>query len=343
MKISARFDNFSDNAAENIQFLKQIGVDTVSFSLSPMFGFSGEPPRPYKLDELLLNMNTAVDMARKACLEANETSFDITNAYLGKPEGNSELETATALIKAAGDAAVSQIWVRPLGIRQGPMGVPGRYNRAHRGGYLSSAFSVKLMKEELNKRDVNSRWAHHFTNNITIESYFDNMVKALQKLVPIAEDAGVKLMLHTDDPPVPDTENLLPGIINPLMINRIFEAVSSKNLGLLFCVGTRYETGVNIYDQIRLFGNMGKIFAVHLRNVRGTIPSAGEYEEVMLDEGDMDMFKILKALKATGYDGTLSPDHPTLYIGDESRRATTAWDTGYIRALLQALKSEGYD
>ena len=343
MKISARFENFSDNAAENIQFLKQIGVDTVSFSLSPMFGFSGESPRPYKLDELLLNMNTAVDMARKAGLEANETSFDITNAFWGKPEGDRELEIATAVIKAAGDAAVTQIWVRPLGIRQGPMGVPGRYNRPHRGGYLSSAFSVKLMKEELNKRDLTSRWAHHFTNNITIESYFDNMVKALQKLVPIAEDSGVKLMLHTDDPPVPDTDNLLPGIINPLMINRIFEAVPSKNLGLLFCVGTRYETGVDIYDQIRLFGNTGKIFAVHLRNVRGTIPSAGEYEEVMLDEGDMDMFKILKALKATGYDGTLSPDHPTLYIGDESRRATTAWDTGYIRALLQALKSEGYD
>jgi mannonate dehydratase len=343
MKISARFENFSDNAAENIQFLKQIGVDTVSFSLSPLFGFGGKPSRSYTLDELILNMDTAVDMARKAGLEANETSFDITNALLGKPEGDREIETATALIKAFGDAAVSQIWVRPLGIRQGPMGVPGRYNRPHRGGYLSSAFSVKLMKEELNKRDLNSRWAHHFTNNITIESYFDNLVEALQKLVPVAEDAGVKLMLHTDDPPVPDTDNLLPGIINPLMINRIFEAVPSNNLGLLFCVGTRYETGVDIYDQIRLFGNTGKIFAVHLRNVRGTIPSAGEYEEVMLDEGDMDMFKILKALKATGYDGTLSPDHPTLYIGDENRRATTAWDTGYIRAQLQALKSEGYD
>ena len=343
MKISARLENLSDHAAEDIQFLKQIGVDTVSFSLSPMFAFGEKPSRSYKLDELINNMITTVDMARKAGLEANETSFDITNAFWGKPEGDRELEIATAVIKAAGDAAVTQIWVRPLGIRQGPMGVPGRYNRPHRGGYLSSAFSVKLMKEELNKRDLTSRWAHHFTNNITIESYFDNMVKALQKLVPIAEDSGVKLMLHTDDPPVPDTDNLLPGIINPLMINRIFEAVPSKNLGLLFCVGTRYETGVDIYDQIRLFGNMGKIFAVHLRNVRGTIPSAGEYEEVMLDEGDMDMFRILKAIKETGYDGTLSPDHPTLYIGDENRRATTAWDTGYVRALLQALKSEGYD
>jgi len=206
-----------------------------------------------------------------------------------------------------------------------------------------SAFSVRLMKEELNKRDRNSRWAHHFTENITLEEYFTNLVTALQQLVPVAEASKVKLMLHTDDPPVPDAENLLPGIMNPLLINRIFEAVPSTNLGLLFCVGTRYESGVDIYDQIRLFGTMGKIFHVHFRNVRGTIPSAGEYEEVMLDEGDMDMFNILKALKATGYDGTLSPDHPTIFIGDDHQRATLAWNVGYIRALLQALKSEGYE
>jgi D-mannonate dehydratase len=97
-----------------------------------------------------------------------------------------------------------------------------------------------------------------FTNKITVESYFDNFVEVLRKLVPVAKDADVKLMLRTDDPPVPDTDNLIPGIINPLMINRIFEAVPSNNLGLLSCVGIRYESGENIYDQIRLFGNMGK-------------------------------------------------------------------------------------
>lgn len=128
--------------------------------------------------------------------------------------------------------------------------------------------------------------------------------------------------------------------MNPLMINRVFEAVPSKNLGLLFCVGTRYESGVDIYDQIRLFSKMGKIFHVHFRNVRGTIPSTCEYEEVALDEGDMDMFKILKALKASGYNGTLSPDHPTILIGDDKRRASLAYNIGYMRALLQALSSE---
>jgi mannonate dehydratase len=346
LKITTRVNNLSVNFAEDLTFLKQIGIDGVSFSRGPMFARATQilqPSRLYEIDELIHNLNAAVKMTRQAGLEANETRFDITNALLGKPEGDKEVETAIALIKAAGDATVSQMWVGPLGIRLGPGGVPGRYNRAHRGGYLMSAFSVQLMKEELNKRDLASRWAHHFTNHITIADYFNNLVKALQKLVPVAEDADVRLMLHTDDPPVPDTDNLLPGIVNPLMINRVFEAVPSENVGLLFCVGTRYESGVDVYDQIRLFGKMGKIFSVHFRNVRGTISSAGEYEEVMLDEGDMDMFSILKALKATGYDGSLNIDHSAVFVGDEKERATIAWNVGYIRALLQALKSEGYD
>jgi hypothetical protein len=53
------------------------------------------------------------------------------------------------------------------------------------------------------------------------------------------------------------------------------------------------------------------------------------------------MFNILKALQATGYDRTLSPDHPTILIGDDKNRASLAYNIDYIRALLQALKSEG--
>ena len=67
----------------------------------------------------------------------------------------------------------------------------------------------------------------------------------------------------------------------------------------------------------------------------------GNTKKLCLDEGDLDMFNILKALQATGYDGTLSPDHPTILIGDDKNRASLAYNIGYIRALLQALKSEG--
>jgi D-mannonate dehydratase len=110
--------------------------------------------------------------------------------------------------------------------------------------------------------------------------------------------------------------------------------------GLLYCVGTRYETGVNIYDDIRAMGRRGKIFHVHFRNVRGTIPATGGYEEVALHDGDMNMFRVLKALRETGYDGGLQVDHIPGYDGD-SAFSGIGWGyaVGYVKALLAALEA----
>ncbi len=329
MKISVNLrERLEGSLDDDMTFLKQLGVNLVNISAMPRDQATGNP---------IQNLKNLVKKIRDARLKAHLLRFTIVDALLNKPEGEEQLKTACKLIKFAGKASIPLIWVWPLGIRQGPALVPGRYRRAHRGGYEMSAWSAELMREELAKRDLTSRWAHHFTKKISSEQYVSNLVTALQRIVPVAEDSGVKLMLHFDDPPVPDEENLLPGIINPMMINRVFEAVPSENLGMLFCVGTRYESGVDVYDQIRLFGSNNKIFHVHFRNVRGTIPSAGEYEEVAVDDGDMDMFMILKALKATGYDGSLSPDHPMILVDDEKRQASLAYHVGYIKALLSAL------
>ena len=110
----------------------------------------------------------------------------------------------------------------------------------------------------------------------------------------------------------------------------------SPKSGVLFCIGTRYESGIDIFAQIRMFGP--KIFHVHFRNVRGTLPHNRGYEEVMLDEGDMDMLEVLRALDKVGYDGSLNPDHDPALKGDTpDRNAARAFAVGYIRALLLAL------
>ncbi len=313
---------------DEMTFMAQLGLKLVNISAMPT------PETP---EDPIQRLETLVRRIQAAHLKPHLLRFTIVDALFNRPSGEDQLATACKLITYAGRAAIPLIWVWPLGIRQGPALVPGRYLRAHRGGYEMSAWSVERMRAELAKRDLTSRWAHHFTEMMSAEDYVAKLVKALQRLVPVAEAAGVKLMLHFDDPPVPDEANLLPGIVNPLLITRVFEAVPSDHLGLLFCVGTRYESGVDVYDQIRLFGHHKKIFHVHFRNVRGTIPSAGGYEEVALDDGDLDMFKILKALQATGYDGSLSPDHPMILIGDEQRRASLAYHVGYMKALLSAL------
>jgi len=222
-------------------------------------------------------------------------------------------------------------------VRHGPGGVPGRYMREHGGGYSMGGFSLELMRQELLKRDLNSPWAHHFIDKMTPEEYFQSCVRVLEKVVPVAEGSGVKLMLHNDDPPVPDGEGLLPGITNSLQIRRLLEAFPSRNLGLLFCCGTRYESGENMYDLLRLFGGENKIFHVHLRNVRGTIPILGRYEEVAIDDGEINILKVLQILKEVGYDGAINADHLPTLMGDTEGKASLAYSVGYFKALISTL------
>jgi len=143
------------------------------------------------------------------------------------------------------------------------------------------------------------------------------------------------MAIHGDDPPVSE-EGLLPGLTSSEMLLRLFDEVPGEDCGILFCTGTRYESGVDIYEQIRAFGP--RIFHVHFRNVRGTVPRDGGYEEVMPDDGDMDMLEVLRALDGVGYRGSLNPDHfPLLASDTEERNAGRAFSVGHTRALLSAL------
>ncbi len=337
MHVSLRIRSLSD---EELTFVKQIGVDYVDIG-PPIVGeaLSGGLPGFQKNRLRLDKVQEAIEKVRQAGLEvAAFVDFPPTRAILMKePEADLLLQDFGDYIRLLGEnqVPVSQLCLEM--VRHGPGGVPGRYMRKHRGGYEMSAFSLARMREALASRDMNARWSHHFRDSLTFEEYFSRCVEICKRLAPIAEDSGVGLALHTDDPPVPDSEGLLPGITNPLLINRLFESVDSENLGLLFCCGTRYETGVDIFDQIRMFGEKGRIFHVHLRNVRGTLPSAGEYEEVSIDEGDMDMFRVLDTLDEVGYDGAVYPDHVPNLLGDESRRTALAFAVGYTKALMSVL------
>jgi mannonate dehydratase len=120
----------------------------------------------------------------------------------------------------------------------------------------------------------------------------------------------------------------------------LLDEVPSAHNGLLYCIGTRYESGTHIFEEIRRFGRMGKIFHTHFRNVRGTLPSAGGYEEVALDDGDMNMFKILSTLQEVGYDGGLQIDHLPDYANDDRhQKIGSAYAVGYVKALLAAMKA----
>jgi mannonate dehydratase len=111
---------------------------------------------------------------------------------------------------------------------------------------------------------------------------------------------------------------------------------------LNFCQGTICEglenPGKEIFDVIRYFGTLQKIFNVHFRNIRGKFLN---FQETYPDEGDVDMLQAMKVYKEVGYDGMIMPDHMPQTVGDANGRQAFTFGYGYIKALIQAVNGIG--
>lgn len=167
------------------------------------------------------------------------------------------------------------------------------------------------------------------------DEIWDNFSYFIEKVVPVAEEAGVRIGIHPDDPPVYTLGGIPRCIFGSFDgYRRALELADSPNLGLCLCVGCWLEGGLamgkDVLETIRFFGAQGKIFKVHLRNVTAPLPEG--FAETFLDDGYMNMTRVIRALQETSYDGAVISDHLPKTV---SGRATAeAFSIGYIRGLI---------
>ena len=145
----------------------------------------------------------------------------------------------------------------------------------------------------------------------TKEEIWENYVYFIKKVVPVAEEAGVRIGIHPDDPPQP----VLAGVPRCIFSNfegykRAIEIANSPNIGVCLCCGSWLEggkmTGAEPVEMIRYFGPRKKLFKIHFRNVSAPLP---HFTETMIDDGYYDMSKIMKALVEVKFEGIMIPDH----------------------------------
>ncbi|MBB6647769.1 mannonate dehydratase [Halobellus ruber] len=191
-----------------------------------------------------------------------------------------------------------------------------------RGGSLVTMYDDRKMPDD---RDT----------TITREQLWENLEYFLDKVLPVAEDAGVTLALHPDDPP---RESLggMPRIINsPEAYNRLFEQFPSENNGMTFCQGNFAAMGVDIPKQIQHFGD--RIKFVHFRDVDG---DADHFVETWHDDGPTDMLAAMRAYQDIGFEGPMRPDHVPTMAGENNSNPGyhtkgRLFAIGYIRGLLE--------
>ncbi len=174
----------------------------------------------------------------------------------------------------------------------------------------------------------------------TKEEIWENYTYFIKQVAPVAEETGVHIGIHPDDPPVP----VLAGVPRCIFGNfdgyaKAMAIANSPNVGICLCCGTWLEggkklTGKDPEEMIRHFGAK-KIWKIHFRNVSAPLP---HFVETFMDNGYYDMWKIMKALRDVNFDGIVILDHSPMMVGGNYTQ--TAYGFAYMKALLDRANAE---
>jgi len=299
---------------ENLSYFKAIGVDYLTVnSLPPDLCAYTE------MIEYLQGVRTRAEQHGLRFYNAAMSGPD--EITLARQARDAKIEVWSNWLRAMG-----KVGVPTLGYNFKPVGNFRTPSATGRGGVRYSTFVYAEYEQEGHDHpdkyiDEDRMWA-----NI---DYFH------QRIVPVAEEAGVTLALHPDDPPLPEPMGGAARIVSTLeQYERIFALNPSPNNAMLFCQGCVTEMGIDVYEAIRRMGQLDKICYVHFRNVSGT---PKDFREVFLDEGDVDMFKAMQTYAEIGFKGPFMMDHTPHIPDDRGGRQGHAYATGFIRAMIQAV------
>lgn len=252
------------------------------------------------------------------------------DVLLDGPKKKKQIESLKQVVRNVGKAGIPV-----LGYNFSLAGVCSRITgNFARGGALSVGMSCVDERPIPNGMVWNMIYDEHaIEGNLPTISHAElwkRLSYFLNELLPVAEEAGVNLAAHPDDPPMAIVRQTPRLVYQPDMYQKLLDINPSKNNMLEFCLGSIAEmTKGDVYDATRRYAD--KIAYIHFRNVKGKVPY---YKEVFVDEGDIDMIRILRILKEKKFDGVLIPDHTPQMTCNAPWHAGMAFTIGYMKAAL---------
>ncbi len=267
----------------------------------------------------------------------NFSPADWYDVLLAGPRRDEQLEHLKQLVRSAGACGI-----KAIGYNFSIAGVWGHQRKnVARGGAESVSFNADELpiNAPIPRGEIwNMTYAKGLEGQIAPfphDELWARLKFFLDALLPVAEEAGVDLALHPDDPPMPTLRGTPRLVYKPEMYQRLIDLNHSPSNKLEMCLGTLQEMdGMSVYDAIDAYAGQGRVSYVHVRNVRGKVPN---YHEVFIDEGDIDVLRALKQLGSHGFDGVLIPDHTPLVESAAPWHAGMAYALGFLRAALMQL------
>lgn len=301
------------------------------------WGKAGNPDEIWSLEELISIKKDINNHGLE--LEAIE-NFDPSHWHdilLDGPKKKVQIENLKQLIKNVGRAGIPT-----FGYNFSLAGVSSRDIGPYaRGGAVSVGMNGSVDETPIPNGMV---WNMIYDENaldgslphIGHEELWKRLQYFLNEIIPVAEEAGVKMAAHPDDPPMPYVRNTPRLVYQPDLYQKLIDIKPSPSNNLEFCLGSIAEmTEGDVYEATDIYSKQDKISYVHFRNIIGKVPN---YKEVFVDEGDIDMVKILKILKKNNFQGVLIPDHTPQMTCDAPWYAGMAYTMGYMKAIMNVVK-----
>lgn len=332
---------------DNLRFAKQVGATHIVAHL-PDWSISGQRPgvpegttqSPLWSYEELRDLKAKIN-AEGLELEAIENFepghwFDV---LLAGPRRAEQIEGLKTIIRNLGKAGIPI-----MGYNFSIAGVWGRTRGPWARGGADSVGYVAAEAPEQAPIPNGTVWNMVYDpqapagtiGTVSSEQLWERLAYFLQEIVPVAEEAGVRLAAHPDDPPLPELRGAARLVYKPELYQKLLDIVPSHANALEFCQGTIAEMHgeMDIYQAIDTYAGQKRIAYVHFRNVKGKVPN---YHEVFIDEGDVDMVETLRIYQRHGYDGVLIPDHTPSVSCAAPWHAGMAYALGYLRAAIRLI------
>jgi mannonate dehydratase len=342
---------------DNFQFARQAGATHIVAHLVDYFkggahnpqdnqptgtergwGLAGDPERLWPLEEL-------VGLRREinACgleLEAIE-NFDPAHWHdilLDGPKKRQQMENVKTIIRRLG-----RVGIPIMGYNFSLAGVCGRTHAAYARGGANSVGMEGPCDTPMPKGMV---WNMVYDTAapggcepaISHEELWGRLSEFLREITPVAEESGVRLAAHPDDPPMATMRGQPRLVYQPQLYQRLLDIVPRPANALEFCLGSLAEmTEGDLYETVENYSRQKRIAYIHFRNVSGKVPF---YRETFIDDGDVDMLRVLRILRKNQYQGVLIPDHTPQMTCGAPWHAGMAYALGFMRAALNCIDQE---
>lgn len=250
-------------------------------------------------------------------LEGDE--FDMSRIKLGLPGRDEDIERYRQMLRNMGRLGIELLCYNFMA---GIGWFRTRSDLPERGGALTSGFDLS---------DIDN----NVPLKVTEEEMWRNYSYFLESVLPVAEESGVRLGLHPDDPPISPLLGYSRILTSADAYRRVLSLSDSPSHGITFCQATFRAMGEDVFRLIEEFGS--KIFFLHFRDITGT---ATCFRETFHDNGPTDMAALLDQISRHAPDCLIRPDHTPTMAGESNENFGYAmlgniFAVGYLKGLLE--------